>query len=350
MHSGKPNFYSSSSQSLRQSARFHEIDVLRGLAAFAVLLSHYVPHLHRFSDDASRIATMEFGHHAVRLFFVISGFVIFNSLDKSRTVLDFVVSRFSRLYSAYWVSILLSTVVYVWLLGNPPWLGAIVTNATMFQEFMGFPHLDPVYWSLTVELAFYVNVAALFVAGLHRRRLWIVFFWLCVTCVWALTLFEYTPGNSVRSGWLARIFALDYSSYFAMGIVFFDAHRTGWRASKLGLILFAILAQVLLFGVEGLVVASAIAAIFGLATTGFLRITVCRWTLWLGGISYSLYLLHRNLGFAALNWLLPYVHSSVVAFVIVTAAMLLLATMLTRFVEIPAMRAIRAVYRRWKAA
>ena len=53
--------------------------------------------------------------------------------------------------------------------GKPLWVGGYVVNLTMVQEFVGFRNLDLVFWSLTVELAFYVTMGLLFAAGLLPR-------------------------------------------------------------------------------------------------------------------------------------------------------------------------------------
>jgi len=97
------------------------------------------------------------GHYGVELFFVISGFVILMTLERSRTWRDFTFSRFSRLYPSYWAVVCL-TVLLAWTMELPRrfWFGGFVVNLTMIQTFVRWPHLDEVSWSLAVELGFYV--------------------------------------------------------------------------------------------------------------------------------------------------------------------------------------------------
>jgi len=78
-------------------SRFQEFDVLRRLAALSVLFLHYFSHWDRYDEDVCVKVVFFFGFYAMRLFFTISGFVIFISLDKCKAVTDCVVSRFSRL-------------------------------------------------------------------------------------------------------------------------------------------------------------------------------------------------------------------------------------------------------------
>jgi peptidoglycan/LPS O-acetylase OafA/YrhL len=325
--------------------RYDELDVLRGLAAFWVVLSHYLPHWDMYLGPAFIIVPQSWGINAVKLFFVISGFVIFMTLERCTTVSDFAVLRFSRLYPTYWATLIIATVLSTVLFGHKIWLHGLAANLTMFQEFLGYGNFDNVYWSLSVELAFYLNVAWLFALGLHRRTQLVVAAWLLLAWVWVLS--GHHPQVDQR-GWVAMLFALDYSPYFAMGIVFYAITRDGWSVPRASLIAFALGTELLLRGWSGLGIAFVVAFLFLLALHGHLKILVSRPTLWLGAISYSLYLIHRNLGYLTLDWL----HASGIgpglAVPAVIAMALTLATGVTYLVERPSIRWVRAFYDTWK--
>jgi len=79
------------------------------------------------------------------------------SLDRSARALDFIVSRFSRQYPAYWTAILLTTGI-VNLLDATDFrqpLPVILANFTMLQGRAMIPDVDVVYWTLLAELCFY---------------------------------------------------------------------------------------------------------------------------------------------------------------------------------------------------
>jgi peptidoglycan/LPS O-acetylase OafA/YrhL len=324
------------------SHRLESIDVLRGFAALWVVLSHYLPHWNDRLESTLVIVPNPWGVYAVKLFFVISGFVIFMTLDRCRSVTQFAVLRFSRLYPAYWASMLLVTLASVLLFHGTFWPGGFVTNATMFQEFLGFPHLDTVYWSLSVELAFYLNAAWLFVLGLHRRPKRIVAVWLLASCLWALV----RPGAGAdgHRDLVERLLVLDYAPYFAMGIVFFEALKNGWKPSGVALIAFAGVTDFLLGGWKAGIVAAMVALIFLLALRGHLNLLISRVTLWLGAISYSTYLVHRNLGYQTLDWLYAHGLPAALAMPLTIAGALLVAWALTAMVEKPALERIRRLY------
>jgi peptidoglycan/LPS O-acetylase OafA/YrhL len=50
------------------------------------------------------------GKYGVELFFIISGFVIFLSIEKTKSGIDFIKGRASRLYPAYWAAVLLTSI------------------------------------------------------------------------------------------------------------------------------------------------------------------------------------------------------------------------------------------------
>jgi peptidoglycan/LPS O-acetylase OafA/YrhL len=326
--------------------RYVEVDVLRGLAALWVVLSHYLPHWNRFLGTAPIIVPHEWGGFAVKLFFAISGFVIFMTLDRCRSVADFVVLRFSRLFPVYWTTIALATAVSILVFGRTFWPGGLLVNATMLQDFVGFPRLDHVYWSLTVELAFYVIAGSLFALGLHRRTLRFVAAWLVGAIIWVLNV---QPIDFEHRHWLALLLALDYSPYFGLGIVFFDATKHGWSAAKAGVIVLAMVTEFLIAGWVGLCVAAIVAVLFVLAIRGNLRFLVSKLTLWLGAISYALYLIHRNLGYESLDWLHKHHVGPAVAVSLTTFGALAIATLVTYGVEKPALLHIRSWYYKWKA-
>lgn len=335
-------------------SRFREVDVLRGLAALTVVFSHYFPYWNRHFTQVPVLVPGALGFYAVKLFFVISGFVIFLTLERCKNVTDFAFLRFSRLYPVYWASLILVTSLSVIVFGERFWLGGVVTNATMFQQFFRYPDLDHVYWSLSVELAFYLNVAWLFALGLHRKRHRIVLAWLVLTAIWAVTAHKVGTVTAIDTvnvderDWFALLFAFDYAPYFTLGILLYHAKRHGWTPSTVALMAMAAAVEFLLASWQGIAVICLIGLLFALSVTGYLGFLVGRATLWLGSVSYSLYLVHRNLGYYSLEWLHGHGVNAVIALAVTVVGALLLATTLTYGVERPLLSGIRTWY--WRAS
>lgn len=338
--------------------RIEELDVLRGVAALCVVLSHYSSYCARYFGVVPLGVPVHliYGFYAVELFFMISGFVIYFTLERSATWTQFAFSRATRLYPAYWTALTLMVVLDHVVFGKPFWAGGYVVNMTMFQEFVGFKNLDNVFWSLTVEVAFYVIMGVLFAAGLLPRIERVAAIWLGVACGWS-GLTQYL-GIALPEA-LPRLFILRHVPFFVAGITFYGIVRSGPTRGRLALLLAALAGATLIDGVwdasvvavagtdllRRLVVAALLFAIFALAVTGRLRFAISPVTLWLGGISYSLYLVHRNLGHSTLVWLHGLGVPVWLGFLATLGGALLLATLLSYTVERPALRALRRWYR-----
>jgi len=161
------------------NARYYTLDHWRGFAALWVMLFHgfgttYQNRLHPLTEGLKAISQP--GWLAVHLFFVISGYCITASLDRARlhqeTPWDFLKNRFWRLYPTYWVAFLFTILLNLISLpfnqvaiGHvlPPdwqwWLG----NTFLIQPYLGVSSYVVVYWSLVVEVGFYLMAAGLFV-------------------------------------------------------------------------------------------------------------------------------------------------------------------------------------------
>lgn len=156
--------------------RYANIDGLRAIAALGVMVEHLLGDMLRQTPPAAGpmnavadavVENVSLGRFGVALFFLISGFVVPFSIGGERPLLQFAVSRVFRLYPALWLALaVLATMA--WLAGEPPRMAAVLANMTMAPTLFGQPWLSPIYWTLFIELVFYVLIALLFSVGKLR--------------------------------------------------------------------------------------------------------------------------------------------------------------------------------------
>ena len=327
------------------SSRVVELDALRGIAALAVVAFHYTT---QYGQQYGHTTPLGFGfppgNYGVNLFFLISGFVIFMTLERTRTAMDFVVSRFSRLFPAYWAAMAL-TAVFVYLLGMPEQrlsLRDLLLNLTMMQQILGGEHLDGSYWTLQVELFFYAQMLLWFALGQLKRIHVIILLWLGLAMGYGEVV-----QHRMHFSYLAReLLILRHIPFFALGILFYRLHtrpqENRLNYAMMGLCLVAIgIANPLVFLWVGL----ACCAIFLLFVNNLLGWMRGAFFVYLGGISYSLYLLHQAIGFALIHDLERRGVPSLLACLLTLAIVLALASALSFGVERPAMRKIRSWWR-----
>ncbi|KKW93199.1 acyltransferase family protein [Sphingobium chungbukense] len=324
------------------SGRLTELDALRGLGALCVLVFHYSTRFHELFPQAAHVPfSFLGGNYRVLLFFTISGFAIFFTLDRIGTVADFAVNRFARLYPAYLVAMLLTLgIEYLarasQLLIGP---GAILANFTMLQGFAFLPEVDGAYWTLTVEIAFYFCMVAIWKwVGLKRLEP-VLLGWLALRWLYALW-----PGMPER---IVMLLVLRYLPFFIIGILSYRvwAGQRRWRQQ----VPYAALALLSIATVDspdislaGIILLAAFAAL----VAGRLRFLRLRPLVWMGGISYSFYLIHQHVGFVVMLKMAEAGYSPWTGFAAAFAVALGLGTLINRCVERPAGEAILSWWRR----
>lgn len=318
------------------ATRISSLDALRGIAALAVVLYHYTFRYdaiygHAFSLD--NIFVFKYGYLGVHLFFMISGFVIYLSLENTFNVKSFIFSRFSRLYPAYWFAVILTflAVLTLGLPGRDVSFLTMLTNLTMLNGFVGLPSVDGVYWTLRVELTFYFIIASMYFL-MTKKNLLIGF--LCLSgSIFVVEFFDTSGHISSAFKLLRFIFALEYLHFFGAGIGFYLLSKKENYVLGFLLIMVSVVYNFVFESGGALVITLSFYSVFLLLILGkaeFLSTPVLNY---LGAISYSLYLVHQNLGYIIFNYAYKYNLSPIIALFIALTVSILIAHFITKYIE-----------------
>lgn len=298
----------------------------------------------------------------VEIFFVLSGFVIALSMDGNRHNLryagNFIVRRSLRLDPPFWTACIL---MLAYLVARWPdaWHGfyrmfggvrGLLANMFYVQN---LPYFYPaksildVSWTLCLEVQFYLGYLLVLIlafygsrlAGRHADKLRQAIVVLIVLAVGLWSLSHWVQNHGV--GFTGRAWM------FFMGVAVYTGLSRGVRMPVIVIPLAAIVAWFLYAGdIDGLIAVGTALAIYGVGVTGRLSTAMAyRPLLYLGRTSYSLYLLHLVVGFAALSftweWLGEGTLSAWIAWTVGIATSLISADLLHRFVEAPSNRLSR---------
>lgn len=311
------SFLSSAEPLLRRN--MPELDTIRGLAIFGVVVYHSLYE----GVDLSRLTSLQRfilncmspGQFGVALFFVLSGFLITGLLLDSRNRPDyyrrFYIRRALRILPAYYMILALLGIAH---LASGKFLFLSFLYSSNLAPLLGIPMFYPVLWSLAVEEHFYLVwptvVHRISLRGLTTVALVIIIASPC------LRLMHFLHGLHNGSVWLGfDHFTWNAADGLACGATLAIALRTGItsrvRLFLIALVLctlagagavaglpFGVLSRGRLAGATFLWTLCNFASLgllilFLLAGTSRFRLLVVpRALLFLGYISYGLYLIH----------------------------------------------------------
>jgi peptidoglycan/LPS O-acetylase OafA/YrhL len=304
--------------------RLPEIDALRGIAAFAVVLFHFNSQLHveltrqlppAFGDAFS------LGYLGVTMFFVLSGFVISLSISPHNVnaayMRRFALRRSLRLDPPYLTSIavvLAMTSVKNFLYPEHhsefPTYYQLGAHVLYLQNVLGFGDILPVYWTLCFEIQFYLLL--LFVIFLMqnttRDRTTAAALKNSATCI----VFVGTAllSASIYAGIIPNPqhgLALSHWCFFCLGVVSYWTRTEHIKRQYLWLLSFGLALVTAKLGHKWPTVVAALTTStflsmnsIPLAITRLLSASLFQY---LGKISYSLYLFHGIFGWTLVSLL-----------------------------------------------
>jgi len=330
-------------QNTSDKKRFVEIDAIRGISALIILVHHYTKYIYSMDQQGSWfLDVIEYGKYTVHFFFVISGLLIFMTLDRSAHPKYFVVSRFSRLYPAYWACLSLTALVITispYYNYHPVTAIQFFANLTMFQHWMFIEDMDGVYWTLAVEMCFYILIFIVFIFNKQKNIERIGIGWLLLmVAIYLLQQQALLP--SVNYYYFVPL--LRNGNLFIAGIFFYQLKNNPSEKRKHWLILLCLVVHFIINPGEEALAIGFIFLVLYLFVFDKLKFLRSRIPFFLGYICYPLYLLHQYIGYEVINYLNAagmensFLKISVTALVIIS-----LASLVTFTVERPAMKFLR---------
>ncbi len=347
----------STSSVLSPHRRILELDALRALAAINLVLFHYT-HVYAVKFGFATPLGFEwpFGAYGVEMFFILSGFVNSMSLLRRGKPVDFVAARLIRIIPVFLLAILAN----LWILQLAPMnqsvsAAQLAANLTLLPRVIGYDCVDPVMWTLQVEMMFYVTLVVMYRIGALRHYFigWGTLLALSATVCPALDAMQATHGGT---GWFAlatsfrRLMLLDLVPCFAIGFLLYMI-KTGvgarWQ-NIAGIVVAAVVFHSIDHGKHNPV---ATVMIIGLVTAcAYGKVPPLRYAplVYISTISYALYLCHNNLGCAIMRRLEEGGVPSIACLGIAIAFSFSLAVIITNRIEQPITSLLRRSWTRYR--
>jgi peptidoglycan/LPS O-acetylase OafA/YrhL len=276
---------------IKMNRKNNTIDLLRFFASGWVVLFHL--NQQTFNTHNSYLSFSALGFLGVPIFFVISGYCIGIASQHSVSSFDFIVKRFFRIFPAYWFSLF----VTVFCIGvriivhgaNDVTVfprsggGILATFFILTSPFSKVTTINWVYWSLTIEIFFYLITAF---SIIKKGSLF------CIVIMVFMALLTFIPGIDDTPG----LFFLKHWSPFGMGIALFQMHINRGRN-------FYFFTGLLILNMTSLFLNHvAFYNIVSIITLGMITISIYirdlppNYFSKLGDFSYTVYLIHVPIG------------------------------------------------------
>lgn len=286
-----------------KKGRIDFLDGLRGIAILMVVLYHAYarwPGLVPNNGGLSSFPLFKFGYLGVQLFFLISGFVILMSLDKNSKFSTFIFKRWLRLFPAMLIATVLIFATGPLFPERPAGIpqpsdvisGLLFIDTAWIKQVTGFQlyPIENAFWSVIVEVKFYFVIGILYYTmDRSKAVIWLIALYAVSVCA-ELSHNRYltflSDGLSLKyygwfaSGCLAYLFYNNRQWKFLLPALIIAVFEIIYRSNELYryIIAFAILAAFML--------PVYFEQLRGLFANRFL--------LFVGFISYPLYLIHEN--------------------------------------------------------
>lgn len=286
--------------------RRNNFDFLRLLFASLVIFSHSFP-LTQTNELFSKISNQQIsgGSLAVNCFFTISGYLIFRSLQRSKSPFDYLWKRILRVFPGLFVMLLCSlgiiAIVYTGktLFAEPTFRSYLPENLSLYRvqyevkevfESNPYPRaINGSLWTLHLEFSLYVLLLLLF--PIRNKNNWtkVMLALLIIFAIWATKKNLYLFHSVLINLRIDTALLYPLSVYFLIGSFFslFDLQKINFWYVKS--ILFVIILVALLFNVYSWIVYCTVpllVLLVGISHNSLLSIVPSK----IGDISYGVYI------------------------------------------------------------
>lgn len=313
-----------------------QIEGLRGVAIMLVVIYHLIDRFQQIYLNREIVIMNFWGSFGVTIFLIISGCFAVNIDSKAITLNEagYALKKFFlRLWPAYAICICLTFILtHIAELPLRTYnLKELLLNLLVINHVINVPYIDGAHWYLTVLISMFLVVLVLKIFGIQSCPF--------VYCVWIA---------------IASIIGCFYNNSFLFGGCFTACYCVGIairallnvdNQSKFSWYLVLIEAFLATLMTRGMI--CTVEMIFGglmvllclYDKLNFLNNVIC---IWIGKISYSLYLIHQNVGFWIEYQLMKKINAYHLFFALIAiVGVVLLAVIIFYFIERPARSIIK---------
>ncbi len=294
-----------------KNERIIELDYIRGISCIMVMLYHYTTRYCQSISDLNFPFQFSWGYMAVASFFVLSGFLIMYNSKSDTKFISYIKKKVIRLYPVYWVCMIFTAVIcLLFLSSRAVSFKEFIINLTMLNELLKVKSVDGAYWTLLRELIFYVLIGIGLKLNLKNKLQYISTIWLIV--LFSLYLISLNYDSIIITG-LEYIVIYKYGQHFIAGMMIYYILKAKELKNYIVPATNIIMCAVYNYFALGFYYTVFFVVLVGLVTLFVMNVRFKLWSVdnrvkvalrpisFLASISYTVYLIHQNFGYALIN-------------------------------------------------
>lgn len=317
------------------------------MCAILIMLYHYTTRYFDIYFDKSYESDhigIWWGCFAVSVFFMLSGFLTDYTYNDKVKAGEFIKKRLIRLYPAYIFAIIVTT-VFTLIFAADKFIGIVPTfaNLTVFQSFLGMKSVDGAYWTLSVELIFYIIFSFLILFGLVKWNDIMCFIWMAIIVIYSILDVCFKIPHIV-SVVMNSIVLSNYAHMFIAGISLCRILNLTNREKQI--LNYMNLCVCLIYHFYKYSIQSGLFVfIFVILMVMSVKTNIsCRYfkpVVFVAKISYPLYLIHQNVGYIIIYAFTNIVNSYVLGVLTAISVSIFLAFLIHEYLEKPIVNLIK---------
>lgn len=280
-----------------KNKRNMQLEGLRGIAMLFVVLYHYVAGFPKHFYQPIQhnwLGIGLWGYFGVGIFILISGYFMVGSSKENP--FTFTVKKMLRLWPAYFVAITICFLLtrLVFLPERSVSITTYLLNIPFINGFIGVDYVDGAHWYLTTLIA--CTFISTLISQIANKKQYVA---LIIWAIIILVFDNFSTKNIILDmlfDGLFKVFGGRYAPMFIVGM----ALRRNQENINLGSILAVIVGNtvnLLVFGWQREFAFIVAMVLFCIANAQKLPFLEAKGLTWLGLISYSVYVIHQNVGY-----------------------------------------------------
>ena len=337
-----------------KNSRIIELDYVRAISCIFILLYHYTcRYAEIFKIDNNYVFKFEYGYTAVSAFFILSGFLTLYNLKSNESCLNFIKKRAIRLYPVYWVAMIFTTLIcLIWLPDFVVSIKDFIFNLTMFSELFKAQAVDGAYWTLLREFVFYLLIGVVIKLRIINKIPVMSFIWLCL--LFCLSFVNVYFNNTLLTAF-GYLIIFKYAQHFITGMmIYFFLKNDKFKDNILCFInivlcfIYNYTSLSLKYSISFMIFTLIILIIvlnskYHLWSLGQKAIKVLNPLSFLAAVSYPVYLIHQNFGYALIHRFSEIGITSEFIILIPIAFSILIGWLLNKFIAVPSAKAFNKI-------